>query len=164
MTERDPFEDDDLPLEELRSAWARIDSPLPQDELAQCDERTRAAVEWMRSAWSRVEVPAPVLPVRSVRFHRAQRFVLPLAVAAGVLVALGVWLALQRFAPGVRPDVVSPEIAHRTTPAEQAAPDAGTTYLASDIEVASLAPDRLEVCSGSVCLILLTPPSAQKTP
>jgi hypothetical protein len=163
MTERDPLEDDDLPLEELRSAWARIDSPLPQDELAQCDERTRAAVEWMRSAWSRVEVPAPVLPARSVRFHRAQRFVLPLAVAAGALVALGVWLALQRFAPGVRPDSVSPEIALDTTPAEAGA-QAGSTYLARDIEVASLAPDRLEVCSGSVCLILLTPPTAQKTP
>jgi hypothetical protein len=164
MTERDPLDDADPPLDELRRAWSRIAPPAVQDDLAQSDERTRAAVEWMRSAWSRVEVPAPVLPARSVRFRRAQRFVLPLAVAAGALVALGIWFALQRFAPGVRPDVVSTEIAQQSTTTEGTAPEEGSAFLSSGVAVASLAADRLEVCSGSVCLILLTPDSAPKTP
>jgi hypothetical protein len=164
MTERDPLDDADLPLDELRRAWSRIEAPSPQDDLAQCDQRTRAAVEWMRNAWSRVEVPEPVLPARSVRFRRAQRFVLPLAAAAGALVALGIWLALQRFAPGVRPESVSPQIAQQSTSAEGTTQEEGSAYLATGVEIASLAPDRLEVCSGSVCLILLTPQTSPQTP
>jgi hypothetical protein len=164
MTEPDPLDDSDLPLDELRRAWSGVEVPSVPDDLAQSDERTRAAVEWMRSAWSRVDVPAPVLPTRTLRWHRAQRFALPLAVAAGALVALGIWFALQRFAPGVRPDVVRPEIAQQTTPPEESAPEEGSAFLSSGVEVASLAPDRLEVCSGSVCLILLTPDSAPQTP
>ena len=164
MTELDPLDDSDLPLDELRRAWSGVEAPSVPDDLAQSDERTRAAVEWMRSAWSRVEAPAPVFPARVVRFQRAQRFVLPLAAAAGGLFALGIWFALQRFTTGVRPDVVSPEIAQQTTSSEGAAPEEGSTFLSSGVEVASLAPDRLEVCSGTVCLILLTPESAPKTP
>jgi hypothetical protein len=164
VTERDPLDESDLPLEELRRAWSRIDAPSPLDDLAQSDERTRAAVEWMRSAWSRVEVPAPVLPARTPRFRRAQRFVLPLAAAAGALVALGIWFALQRFGAPVRPEDVSTKVAQQTTPSEGSAPEEGSAFLASGVEVALLARDRLEVCSGSVCLILLTPESAPKTP
>ena len=164
MTDVDPLDDADLPLDELRQAWSRVEPPSVSDDLAQSDARTRAAVEWMRSAWSRVEVPAPVLPTRTLRWHRAQRFALPLAAAAGALVALGICFALQRFAPGVRPLVVSTEIAQQVTSPEGSAPDEGSAFLSSGVEVAALAPDRLEVCSGSVCLILLTPESAQKTP
>lgn len=180
MTERDPEQFDvplgdlppeDLPLDELRRAWSEIGAPRPDAELAQCDEPTRAAVVWMQSAWSSVEVPAPVLPRRALTFSRRQyslshkqRLIVPLAAAAGALLALGAWLALQRFAPGVRPSAVSPAIAHDTTAAEQSPLSAGTTYLATGVEVASLAPDRLEACSGSVCLILLTPRSSPETP
>jgi hypothetical protein len=163
MTERDPLDDADLPLEELRRAWSRIEPPRPDSELAHTDERTRAAVEWMQSAWSRVEAPAPVLPARILPFSRAQRLALPLAAAAGALLALGIWFALQRFAPGVRPVDMEHELTAAAESTDRDPTDAGPA-LAEGVQVASLAADRLEVCSGSVCLILLTPPSSPSTP
>jgi len=145
----------DLPLEDLRRAWARLDAPQSAPELEVCDERTRAAVAWMQKAWGRVEAPAPVVP--HTAFRRASpRWMLPLAAAAGALLALGVWIALQRSTSGVRPEGVSQPSAERTTQPQESAPGGASGLIEGEVELAALAADRIELRSGPVRLILLT--------
>ena len=148
---RDPRAPDQPPAD-LRRAWSRLEPPRPDPDLEGSDEPTRAAVEWMRAAWSRLEAPAPVVPLALHRRRSGwRRWAQPLAAAAGVLVALGVWLALQRLEPGVRPDGVDTETTARTHVGEPA-----PVPLDDGVELAALAPDRVELRSGPVRLILLT--------
>ena len=140
----------DLPLDELRRAWERLETPRPEPELEDCDPRTRAAVAWMQAAWSRVEAPAPRVPLARPAL-RPQPWMLPLAAAAGVLLALAVVFALQRLGVGVRPADVDTPIAAQ--PASQGAPAPRPD---DAVELAALAPDRVELRSGPVRLILLT--------
>jgi ferric-dicitrate binding protein FerR (iron transport regulator) len=146
----DARRDEELPLDELRRAWATAEPPRPDAALDAADASTRAAVAWMQAAWNRVEAPAPVVPL-ALRARRRgwRRWAQPLAAAAGVLVALGAWLALQRIPGGARPGGVDTETTAQVEGPAPALPD-------TKVEVAALAPDRVELRSGPVRLILLT--------
>lgn len=156
MTDERP--DDGLPLDELRRAWAAAEPPPPDPDLDQADASTRAAVAWMQAAWSRVEAPVPVAPL-ALRARRSgwRRWAQPLAAAAGVLLALSAALWLQRSGPAVRPGGVDTET---TAQIEGPAPTRPDT----DVEVAALAPDRVELRSGPVRLILLTGEDSPQNP
>lgn len=155
MVDREP---DDLPLDELRRAWRGLASPLPAEELDDCDAGTRASVEWMQAAWSSLEVPEPRVPhsrpqlapqfawQRSPR--RALESALPYAAAAALLVTL--WFA------GSEQSLQRPEQVARS---QTEAPLNPSDY--EGPQLAALSSDHLELRSGPVRLILL---KDQRTP
>jgi len=85
-----------------------------------------------------------------------------LSLAAAALATLGIWIALQRSTPGVRPQDVGNAVAENdvsTHPAPELSPELAT----DDVQLAALSPERVELCSGPVCLILLTGESSPRT-
>jgi hypothetical protein len=74
-----------------------------------------------------------------------------------VLLALSAAFWLQRSGPGVRPDGVDTETTAQVDGPVAALPD-------TDVEVAALAPDRVELRSGPVRLILLTGEDSPQNP
>lgn len=119
----------------LRSAWNALEAPAPADDWREADERTRACVEWMRAAWSEVRPSrAASPPVRAWRGYRPWP-----AAAAAVLVGSLLSFAVERRGIAEAPTARSPRTARE------------------EITVAAVAPDRLELISGPVRLVLLSP-------
>ncbi|PCJ51585.1 MAG: hypothetical protein COA70_13950 [Planctomycetota bacterium] len=55
MPERDP-------LERLQNAWANLDTPTMDRDLADEDSSTQESVAYLKQAWAQVEIPNVVLP------------------------------------------------------------------------------------------------------
>ncbi len=145
MSERDENESDALP-EDLRRLYASLRPPPLADDAAEADPETARTVQWMRDAWHGLEIPparVPRVTRRAPRRLRRLRFAL-LAAAAGLLLAAGA--ALWRGLAGAPPD---PAARLAEGPA---LPDADR------VEVLAALPDRVELRSGPVRLVLLTPP------
>jgi len=134
MPERDP-------LTELRAAWTALDAPAVADDWRDTDPRTRVAVDWMRAAWSEVRPSRPLTPpVRTWRTFHPWR-----AAAAALLVGTALASAIDRGRVA-------------GTPAAESIASSTET-----ITVAAVEPDRLELISGPVRLILLSPETKEKT-
>jgi len=126
------------PIEGLREAWGDLEAPPPDRVLEAPDAETRAALEWMREAWRALEPPAARIPWR-VRLARRAGGLRPIAAAAAVLVAAVVFGRGFFDAPSRPHEAVQPLAA------------------LPEVRIASLDPDRMELRSGPVRLILLTP-------
>jgi hypothetical protein len=165
VPERDdaPLPDDGLDkeaLDALRAAYHALPPPPPVRELSEEDATTRAAVAWMAAAFAALPVPAcpvpatarPAAPAPAARSaawsaaRTARRFAAAAALLA-LLLGAAFWLATLRPAPDTPPApvVVAPR-ADGTPPAE---PRLATAVVAA-------APDRLELTSGPVRLLLFT--------
>jgi hypothetical protein len=144
VSERDESERDALP-EDLRRLYARLQPPPLADDIAEADPETARAVRWMQAAWQELEIPAARVPNLARRApRRLRRLHFALAAAAGLLLAAGA--ALWRGLAGAPPE-----------PAARLAE--GPALPAADrVEVLAALPDRVELRSGPVRLVLLTPP------
>ena len=151
---------DDLPdpVADLASAWAALTPPTRPEALGDQDAATRAAVSRLRASWDRVTPPATVVPPGLAARRRRDlrpvplRVWRPLAAAALLAVVLAGPLLLAPDAPPrPAPDfdadtlaVVSPD-----TPPQ--------TVAHSTPQVVRATADALELRSGPVRLLLLTP-------
>jgi hypothetical protein len=136
-------------LRELRGAWRALEPPAATAPIDEPDPATRATVEWLRAAWRASEPAAPQiwslpwsLRMR-LRLRRAR--LAPIAAAAALVVAIaagaGVWsshVAESRRLETPRADDVAPSLS---------------------LVPSYVTPDRMELRSGAVRLILLTPSS-----
>jgi hypothetical protein len=137
----------DLPDEavELRAHYRRLQPPPLADDLEGSDPETARVVQWMQGAWRgltppRTLVPGRTLPRPTVRL--VPRLRIAAAAAAVLLAGAALWRVLSRTDPTSAP-------AHLAqAPAE---PLRG-------VEVIDVRPDRLELRSGPVRLLLLDPP------
>lgn len=129
----------ELPLDELRAAWFGVRAPLSEDAH---DAATQASVEWMRAAWRAREAPAADPRVLLAHRARAERLAITRWAAAAAVVIVGIAFTLQRLAPSARQGIESGGIS--------GLPSSSEPY------IAAVAPDRIELRSGSVRLILLT--------
>ena len=140
-------DDDAEASRELRELYRALQPPPLADDADDADPETARAVQWMRDAWQGLEIPAarvPMAPRRVRRVARPLRFALLAAAAA--LLALGgaaLWRALGR-APSAPSS--APRLADRPAPRDT-----------SGVEVLAALPDRLELRSGPVRLVLLAP-------
>lgn len=132
--------DDAERVRALRELYRRLTPPAPADELAEADAEAARAVRWMQAAWRGLEVPPAVAPVRRVAVSRSRlvRRALPWLVAAGVL-AGGTALWLRARGP-------------------QPAPSPEEHLSAAPVVVEDVRADRMELRSGPVRLVLLSPP------
>jgi len=139
MDERDP-------LEALRAAWRAIE-PADPGSLAeeQLDPATRAVIQRLRRAYALAGPEPAALPWR-IRLALHRRALRRVAVAALVL-ALSA-LAVREFAHPSGSQTAPEPAPIAAEPA--AAAEAG-------VLLASLTPERMELRSGPVRLILLTP-------
>ena len=136
---RDGDEFDEASLE-LQALYRRLEPPPLADGAEEADLETRRVVQWMRGAWRGLEVPPVRVPIAVRRPRRDARFTL-LAAAAALVLGVALWRVLRaRVAPAPAPLVQTP------APAADA------------IEVVAMLPDRLELRSGTVRLVLLDPP------
>jgi len=142
------------PLAELSAAWRALPPPDPTSIVDAPDPATRAAIAWLQDAW-RASAPAlsldRKLPWR-LRIRLARRRARPitrwLASAAAVLLVLSLLSRTSRRSPLAPP----PELASQRV----AAVDASHEPVSEPVSVTA---DRMELRSGPVRLILLTPPS-----
>lgn len=135
--------DDEERVRALGELYRSLTPPPLADGLAEADEETVRAVRWMQSAWRELEVPPTAFPIRRAAPPRKKllRRALPWLVAAGVL-AGGAALLLRE------PRVSESE--------EQLS--------AAPIEIEDVRADRIELRSGPVRLVLLSPPKRDETP
>ena len=136
---REPGRDD---ADELRALYARLEAPPLPDGIEEADPETQRVTRWMQAAWRRVEPPRVLRPPlssrRPIRGRRVRWIVL--AAAAAVLLAAGGLFLVSRPAPAMHPP-----------PSETAAaPDAS-----AGIEILAVDPERIELRSGPVRLVLL---------
>ena len=136
---------------ELREAWRHLSPPPLPDAIDEADPATAAAVGWMRSAWRTLEAPSAIAVHRpdsssSERTEEEQRAGVQrrrvaarlVALAALVLALLGVlWRALPRRSAT---DTIATPVAR-----------------ASAVEVLDVRPEQLELRSGPVRLVLVSP-------
>jgi hypothetical protein len=137
--------DDRDPLEALRAAWRRVE-PAEPGALAEpdLDGATRAVIERLRRAYVLAGPEPTALPwrVRLLVHRRALRRVAVAAVILGLAA-----LAVRQFA--------QPSGSRTAEPAPIAAEPA--TAAEAGVLLASLTPESMELRSGPVRLILLTP-------
>lgn len=128
-------------VREWRELYRRL-TPAPlADELAEVEAETARAVRWMQVAWRELEVPPATVPIRPVvvRHFSFARRALPWLAAAGVLAGGAALLSRARRA---------------SEPEEHVS--------AAPVAIEDVRADRLELRSGPVRLLLLTPP--KRTP
>ncbi len=148
------FEDDELPIDELRAAWRGARAPEPADDLADGDAVTRASVEWMRGAWRDLELPPVRVPDRAPVLQPT--FGGPAWVAAAITAAAAGFLFVAWFAARERTGIAQPR--------ERVATEDGTEADASEEgsgeraqpELVSVGANNIEWRSGSVTLVLVT--------
>lgn len=147
------------PLRELGALYRGLQPPPLADGASAADPRTARVVQWMQSAWRGLEVPparVPELPRRAPQGLRALRGPARLALlgAAAALLVLGgaaLWRALRHVDEPAR----APRVAENPDNA------AGGGDKESEVEVLAALPDRLELRSGPVRLVLLEPPPTE---
>ena len=139
----------DLPSsDELRALYRRLQPPPLPDDLAAADPETARAVRWMQGAWRGLVVPRTVVPSRLTRprlFLSRGRRARIAAVAAAVLLLGGA--ALWRLSSGIGPGSIPARVAQ--------IPSEGPLHA---VELIDVGPDRIELRSGPVRLLLLDPP------
>jgi hypothetical protein len=145
-------------LEPLRRAWEELEVPEPAPERS-ADVAERAALEWVRRTWERVEPPAPVRspwPRPAPAAARTRRW--PWIAAAAAAGLAGFWLATapSREEPPGTAGSPEPAIARTELPAKGSGATEEHSTPPAEVELAHVAPDRMELRSGSVRLILLT--------
>jgi hypothetical protein len=135
--------DDEERVRALGELYRRLAPPPLADGLDEADAQTERAVRWMQAAWRGLEVPPSTLPIRRAAAPRKKlrRRALPWLVAAGVL-AGGAALLLR-----------GPRV-----------PEPGEQLSAASIEIEDVRTDRIELRSGPVRLVLLSPPKRDQTP
>jgi hypothetical protein len=139
--------------DELRALYRRLQPPSLADDLDTADERTRNTVRWMQSAWRELEPPRALLPPALARPATAQhplQRVRWIAVAAAVLLVAGgvLWRLLLAAGENARPS----RVAQAPVQPERA------------VEIIDVRPDRVELRSGPVRLLLLDPPTSANPP
>jgi len=145
----DELERDDAgAADELRALYERLQPPPLADEAGESDPTTAEVVAWMRGAWQRIEpprvaVPRPAVPLPSRRRTRSSSFALAAAAALVLLAGAAAYLRALRPASAPPPNV-----------AEQPA---------SGVEILAVLPDRIELRSGPVRLVLLAPTPTETT-
>ncbi len=134
--------DEELPLADLQAAWRTLDAPPATAPLDAPDATTLATVEWLREAWQATATPpAPSVPWR-LRARPLLRRASPWLALAAALLLFARTLAERPVAPLA----IEPPVASRAVPR-------------LDRPIARVTPDRMEMRSGHVRLILLTPPA-----
>lgn len=135
--------DDSGRVREWRELYRRLTPPPLADGLDEAEAETARAVRWMQTAWRELEVPPAVPPMRRVAPVRARfaRRALPWLVAAGVVAGGAALLLRVRQA--------SPHEEHVS---------------AAPITIEDVRADRLELRSGPVRLLLLSPPETGGAP
>ncbi len=166
---------------DLRAAWKASQASPPKENLAECDEGTRFAVDLLRDGWKKSQAAKP--PVageqackEALRLSRPasrpslrrpfgrRRFAM-LAAAAIFLLASGLlWRALQSGPSPVQPDYIAKEESN-------AAKQSGVTEENSAIEPSvparpnvpkvTVRRDGVEMRSGNVRLVLIDTPKSQ---
>ena len=155
-TPREPGSEPPSEMErELHALYRDLRPPPPADEASEADPTTRQVVQWMRGAWQALEAPPSTRPGElrpRPRALPARRWVVPAAAAALLLLAGGaLWRALG--VPG------EPAFPARLAQAPAAPPEATPDAPAHDaVEILGVHPDRVELRSGNVRLVLLAPP------
>ncbi|MHC5211343.1 MAG: hypothetical protein ACYTG2_11545 [Planctomycetota bacterium] len=195
MTRRDDAYPEDLPpddapddetLDALRAAFGALPAPPPVRALSEEDETTQSSVAWVAAAWRALpvpEVPArPTLRPPAARLdsldaaRTRRRFVLRAAAAAALLVAaLGLaWLQADRTDPATATPEGLAEAPSDEAPRALVDAQLDARLDASDAAAAgrsarrlvAATPDRLELTSGPVRLVLFTdvPDPTRETP
>jgi hypothetical protein len=137
--------------EELRELYRRLRPPPLADGAGEADPETARVVRWMQRAWRELEPPRAVLP-RSVA-RRPRRLARPALLAAAAVVLLLAGAALWRALAARSAAVPRLDVAREPAPA-------GT----DGVEILDVRPDRLELRSGPVRLVLLGPPPPPPEP
>jgi hypothetical protein len=139
------------PADELRALYGRLEPPPLADGVEEADADTQRVARWMQAAWRGIEPPRALRPPERAlaphphrSWHGRRVRWLVIAAAAAVLLAAGGLFLLSRPAPATRP--LSSETA-------APAPDSP-----AGIEVLAIDPERVELRSGPVRLVLLDPP------
>jgi len=157
---------DPTPSAELRDLYRSLQPPRPADEACAADPRTARAVAWMRAAWTQLEIPEAAPPSRTLARPRSRW---PGAVGPRVLglAAAAVALALAGAALWPRSWRADPSEPPASLAQSEGIPGNSSAVPASGhdgIQVITSAPDRLELLSGPVRLMLLdTPPTTSET-
>jgi hypothetical protein len=152
----------------MQEAWSNVQAPLPSIPA----ERAAASRSAVRADdGSTVSHPILRAAAGDATFrnrssgrprNRARLRTALLSLAAAALAALGLWTLLQRSKPGVRPGDVGNAVAGNDG-SEQPAIESAPALAADDVQLAALSPERVELCSGPVCLILLTGEGSPRT-
>ncbi len=159
IPERDVPEADGEASRELRALYQRLQPPPLADDARAADPETARVVGWVQDAWRGLAVPparVPLVPRRSAPLPRLltldPRTRRRTLVAAAAVLLLLAGAALWQGLAGAPPLVSVPRVADGS-----ARPDAG------GVEVLAALPDRLELRSGPVRLVLLEPPNEPST-
>jgi hypothetical protein len=151
----DEFE---LPSDELRALYRRLQPSPLADDVAGADPETARVVRWMQGAWSGLTPPRTLVPSGLTRPRRsawrAPRTRIAAAAAAVLLLAGAVlWRLLAGTGPSSAPERVA-----------QVPPQGPAPTVEAVVELIDVRPDRIELRSGPVRLLLLDPspePSAE---
>jgi len=139
----------DLPPDELRALYRRLQPPPLADDLAAADLETARVVRWMQGAWSglapRTPVPSGLTRPRGSVPHVPRARIAAAAAAVLLLAGAVLWRLSSTTDQG-------------SAPARVAQATAGEPE--RSIEVIDVRPDQIELRSGPVRLLLLDPPSA----
>ncbi|MSR47388.1 MAG: hypothetical protein EXS13_10040 [Planctomycetes bacterium] len=157
-------------LAELTAAWRALESPAPTAALDDADPETLATIEWLRAAWQVSEPPTPSHVPWRVRARPTLRRAMPwlsFAAAAAMLLLSRVPSARRTPAPPIAPrEVIATGPDRRpieapndpsAEPVVSAAPPPSAVPPAAPVITY---PDRMELRSGNVRLILFTPIAA----
>ncbi len=161
-------EDSEAHHVELQRVWqglgptAPLDG-LPAEDLASCDERTRAAVAHLQAAWGALESPAVTLPQalrrrieRSVVLERRARRTAVRIAVSGVAAAL---LCSPLYLVRLQPDETQREAPRAASAAPRSAvpPASAASHLHIQPEHVHLRPDGVEFEAKGIRFVLLEP-------
>lgn len=135
MAERDP-------LEELRVAWRGLEPCEATPEEAPAEDESE--LEALREVWRALEAPEPRVPWR-LRVGAARQTLPALArflVAAGVLLAAGLWLS--RRAPEAVPREVPVAVNEHARVVDSAGPENGLVVAHGCVRLVMLEPVLVE--------------------
>lgn len=148
------------PLAELLAAWQEQPIPEATPDLGDCDDETRAVVNWMAAAWAAQPIPAaaPTRPShRTLRWPRRAAWPQLTRRAAAALLLAGLTLTLLS-GPEPSPERTDSDLAAATLPTttDAGAPSPALTNARPEPQLVAVANDQIVFRSGPVRLVLIT--------
>ncbi|MDF1837159.1 MAG: hypothetical protein P1V35_04770 [Planctomycetota bacterium] len=164
------------PLDRLRQAWSQESQPMPPEDLQHVDADTKNKVEALRGVWTDQRAEhAPDLELLRGRFRNAQsthgaNVPMRLSMIAAFALAAGLLIWMIQPAPKPAPKSAPTQLASKDAPKVQPGQvdSEPSTIPKASAQIQELSPqaityrdDGIELISGSVRLVLVTPSTPQ---